>query len=453
MPKRSLSIAALALAIAMSTAVSAMAAPVPVKTGSAPSGIFESAQGCGCHSQLVQDWSGSMHAQALTDPLYLTKRAEADKATGGALGEFCDTCHGPAATMLGVMDQDPLTGGAAEGVSCSFCHQVTGLNGKPANTSHLVEPDDTRRAQIKDPQAPHKAAYSQFHETAEFCGGCHNVDHPINGVHLEATYSEWKASPYASEGIVCQDCHMSAGPGEIGPFTGSAAAGAPERDNIYAMTFVGGQVALGPSELATKRLQSAATMELAVDEIVPPGEDASVTVTVTNSGAGHYLPTGLTEVRQMWLEVYAEGPDGEKTVLGRRDFGTKLKDAKGNSPVELWEAAGIASDDRIPPRESVTEVYDFTLPDGLDRATVKAALNYKSAPDDFAEKAKVENPTTVMVSAEQPVFASAEIRNASYAEESTSDSPSENMVLFIALGGLALVAGVVVFFAMRGRKA
>lgn len=444
-------IAAACLMIFMGATV-AVAAPAPVKTGSTPKGQFESAEGCGCHSQLVQQWSQTMHAQALTDPLYQTKLKEAQEATDGKLGEFCNSCHGPAATMLGVMDKTTKPQGAGEGVTCSWCHQVTGLAGKPANTSHLVLPDGTKRAQIKDPQAPHKAAYSQFHETAEFCGGCHNVDHPINGMHLEATYTEWKQSPWAKEGVVCQDCHMSAGPGEIGPFTDSAAAGAPQRDNMYAMTFVGGQVALGPSDLATKRLQSAATMELVVDDIVESGEETSVTVTVTNSGAGHYLPTGLTEVRQMWLDVYAEDAEGGKTPIGERRFGTILKDAKGRSPVELWEATAIASDDRIPPRGSITEEYSFALPDGVDGATIKAELKYQSATDEFAKKAGVDNPTTVMVSAERAVFASAEARAAAFQRESTRETPSEAMLLGIALGGLVLVAAAVVFFVMRGRS-
>jgi len=164
------------------------------------------------------------------------------------------------------------------------------------------------------------------------------------------------------------------------------------------MSFVGANAILSPPELATAMLQSAADVTLEMPEIVAPGSEASLTVTVTNKGAGHYLPTGLTEVREMWLEVFAENEAGEKTVIAERKFGTILQDDKGNAPVELWEATKIKSDDRIPPRESVEQSATFKMPDGVDTANVTAALYYRSVPDELAEKAGVDNPVTTMAS-------------------------------------------------------
>ncbi len=57
--------------------------------------------GCGCHSYLIEDWQKSMHAKALTDPIYRYKLDEANRATEGALGPFCESCHGPVAVMSG----------------------------------------------------------------------------------------------------------------------------------------------------------------------------------------------------------------------------------------------------------------------------------------------------------------------------------------------------------------
>ncbi len=54
----------------------------------------------------------------------------------------------------------------------------------------------------------------------------------------------------------------------------------------------------------------------------------------------------------MWLEVKAVLPDGTEQVVGTHEFGTILKDDEGHAPVELWDATGIESDDRIPPQES-----------------------------------------------------------------------------------------------------
>ena len=113
------------------------------------------------------------------------------------------------------------------------------------------------------------------------------------------------------------------------------------------MTFAGAQVALGDADRATALLKSAAKVEVCGSEIASPS--ASVTVTVTNVGAGHYLPTGLTEIRQMWLQVVAVDEAGNETELGKRVFGTELKDKDGKFPVELWDAVAIATDDRIPP--------------------------------------------------------------------------------------------------------
>jgi hypothetical protein len=352
-----------------------------------------------------------------------------------------------------------LSPGTGQGVNCSFCHQVIALGkGRPANTSMLVDPSGVRRAQLKDPQAPHKAAYSEPHEKAEFCGSCHNVDHPVNGMHLETTYAEWKAGPYAAEGIVCQDCHMSRQPGAVGPTTGQAAGGAPERDNIYQMNFMGAQVGLGNAELATAMLQKAAEIKLEAPELLDASRSGKVKVTITNVGAGHYLPTGLTEVRQMWLAVTATGPDGRTVEVGEHRFGTILQDDKGNSPVELWDATSVKSDDRIPPKESVTDEFEVVLPEGSDSATLKAVLYYQSAPDEMAKAASVPNPVTEMAVAEKDVYASEAAKQAAIVNSAVEDQPKKDggsMVFWYFLAAVAAAAGIwlIVTLAKSGKRA
>ncbi|MDZ4168418.1 MAG: multiheme c-type cytochrome [Coriobacteriia bacterium] len=448
-------VVALAVVLALTLGVGAtmaLAQGVPVEKGNAKPEDFPPVVGCGCHSALIDQWSKSMHAQALTDPLYLSKLAEGQKATDGALGAFCNKCHGPAATMTGEIGNKQLSAGVAGGVNCTWCHQAVGNAGEPANVSQLVVLDGVRRAQIKDPQAPHPAQYSAFHESAEICGGCHNVNHPVNGMHLEATYTEWQKSPWAAEGVTCQDCHMSKAPGEIGPFTGQAAGGAPERDNLYAMTFTGAQVELGDPVLATAMLQSAATVKLEAPEILASGS-SDVTVTITNVGAGHYLPTGLTEIREMWLEVYTVDEAGAKAVIGEHMFGTILEDAEGNSPAELWDAVKIKSDDRIPPRESVTDKFSFTMPAGAEQTTLTAALFYRSAPEEMAKKAGLKNPTTEMAKATQVVYASEQAQLQAAKTDVGQGKFFDGLNLFVALAGLAVVAGIVFWFTRRKRTA
>lgn len=354
---------------------------------------------------LLNDWQASMHSKALDDPLFKAKVAEADEATGGKFGTFCRRCHAPVANMTSQDGLASMSPAAAQGVVCSFCHQVTGMTKRIANVPHLLEPTGMMRAQLKDAQAPHFTSYSALHESSKFCGGCHDVDHPFNGMRLETTYAEWQKSPQGRKGLQCQDCHMSETPPRVGPMVGFAAEAAPERDNIYRMTFAGAQVALGNAQRATALLQSAAEIELTAPEVVSAGGAETVTVKVTNVGAGHYLPTGVTDIRQMWLTVAVVDDGGAETELGRRVFGTEFEDAEGKHPVEIQDAVGIAKDDRIPPMESITETYALTLPAGVEAADLRARLLYKSAPDELAKRAGVENPTTTMAEAVQRIFA------------------------------------------------
>ena len=436
-------------------ATSAVAEGKPVQPGNATADGFLPSASCTCHAVRVGEWAPSMHAKAIVDPVFLAKVAEAQAEAGDGVATFCKRCHSPIGNMTG----DPVgarTPAAAEGVTCMYCHQVVGIDGKPANTSHLVEANLTRRAQLKDPGAPHPAAYSELHTKAEFCGGCHDVDHPGNGTHLETSYSEWAAGPYAKEGTVCQDCHMSSKPGVVGPSSGTACEGGPQRDNIFAMTFVGANVGQGPQDASRAMLKSAATMDLSVSEIVPGGSVTSVTVTITNAGAGHYLPTGLTEVRQMWLSVFAENADGSKTDIGERHFGTVMKDAQGKYPAEMWNAVGIQSDDRIPPRGSVTSDYSFTMPKASKQAKVVAVLSYKSVPDELAAKANVQNPTTEMAASSKVVFASQAEKDAAAKPAAPAENPSDGGVSWplLAAGAVLVVAvGVGVAMVLRSRKA
>jgi hypothetical protein len=442
---------ALVLAASLVVAGAVTASAVPVAANNTPPSAFAPAQTCDCHSNFIGEWKQSMHAQALSDPIFKAKVAEGNAATNGAIGPFCIKCHGPVATMVGQTGAtDPKTA-AAQAISCSFCHQVTGASAPRGNVSLELSPSGTYRAQIATPQAPHPVAVSPFHATSEICGSCHNVSHPGNGLPIEATYTEWQGSPQAKAGIQCQGCHMSLTPGEIGPSMGWAAGGGPLRP-VYQMTFTGAQVGLSDPTLAEQMLKSAATVKLEAPEMLTQSKSSSATVTVTNTGAGHDLPTGLTEVREMWLSVTMTGPDGKVVELGRHQYGTVLKNAAGKYPVQLWEATGVQSDDRIPPMGSTTDSYKISFPQGALYGTLKAQLLYRSAPDDLAKKAGAPNPTTVMAQAEQVVYANPagqkQLNNV-YLNEAAA---SPWMPLVFAVVGLLLCVALVVFFVFWGRR-
>jgi hypothetical protein len=446
-----LRVAALAVAISALLTAPAFAAPRPVAPdNTSPSG-FAPAQNCQCHSNFVNEWRQSLHGKALSDPLFQTQLTEANDATGGKIGPFCLKCHAPVAVMIGMGSKSDTSTAGGQGIPCSFCHQVTGTSGSVGNVSLLVDPSGTYRAQIATPTSPHSTAYSPFHNSAEICGACHNVSHPGSGVQLESTYTEWQGSPQAKSHVTCQDCHMSRFPGEPGPSMGWAAGGGPQR-KIFRMNFMGAQVALGNPVTAEQMLKSAATLEMKSPTTVEGAKDTSVTVTITNVGAGHNLPTGFTELREMWLEVTFTDPDGKVTELGKHRFGTVLKDAKGKTPAESWEAAGIASDDRIPPKGISVDSYKFALPEGVQWGTIKAQLLYRSVPEELAKKARVENPTTVMAESSEPVYLNSEAERKANASALSAAASSPWQPLVISVLGMLACFGVVIFFVWWGRR-
>ena len=60
-----------------------------------------------CHPDHVREWSGSMHAYASDDPVFLAMNARAQRETNGAVGSFCVNCHAPMAVRTGAT-QDGL---------------------------------------------------------------------------------------------------------------------------------------------------------------------------------------------------------------------------------------------------------------------------------------------------------------------------------------------------------
>jgi hypothetical protein len=141
----------------------------------------------------------------------------------------------------------------------------------------------------------------------------------------------------------------------------------------------------------------------------------------------------------MWLEVNAINPDGTKRLLGKLQFGTVFRDANGNYPVPVWNAAGIQSDDRIPPKGSVDVSYALPM-DSETSVTVEAVLNYQSFPDDLARKAGVDNPVTLMARRETTVYASDSLLK----QANRAAQRSEQSGLFGNTWTVAAIAGVCV---------
>ena len=134
----------------------------------------------------------------------------------------------------------------------------------------------------------------------------------------------------------------------------------------------------------------AATIEFEpmADGLVP-GQEVSVRVKVANVGAGHKLPTGFPEGREVWIDFRAVDGSGREfyrlgaikegaTEPDTRNFKVHLGDKDGKElDIEVWNATQILSDNRILPKGYDVREFSFEVPaDAVGSVTLTAALNY-----------------------------------------------------------------------------
>ncbi|MHC4960489.1 MAG: multiheme c-type cytochrome, partial [Planctomycetota bacterium] len=276
----------------------------------------------------------------------------------------------------------------------------------------------------------HENGRSEIHAKSEFCSACHTLTHPHSGLVIENTYEEWKKSPYATAGIQCQDCHMRTVAQSIEvartmkpvKVPGKTTEDGSPRANVYAHLFVGANAngkLVGSSERhtaeAVARLESAATLALKLPEKAAGAAD--IEVAVTNVGAGHAIPTSITEMRQVWIDLAVTDAGGKEVyrsgaidAAGRVDpeavmFHAVLVDKDGKVTYKPWTAVKMVKEKLIGPKETVRERYRVPLPAGSKGPfAVKAVLRYRSAPqevmDELFGKGKYPIRTIDMASAE-----------------------------------------------------
>ncbi|MBY6187290.1 cytochrome C [Marinobacter hydrocarbonoclasticus] len=410
---------------------------------------FSSPETCKrCHPRQYAGWQGSMHSIAFIDPVYQAEAALGTVETDGATHNLCKGCHTAIGTVAETISYDSETGkfggfttqGVAErGVSCETCHSVSATNiehtamGEHGNASLELATDRIKRGPFDDAKARgHKTEYSELHTRSEFCANCHNVFNPVHGnFPLEHTYEEWKQSDYAKADIQCQDCHMV--PVEIAVrvademkpvseleqhrLSGQAARGGPVRSVVHDHGFVGGNAVLAPllgvegaeahALEAKTRLQTVAELETAITET---DGKAQLNVTVYNRRAGHDLPTSLSFIRQVWLEVVVEDAQG-KTLLrsgslqadnslpeGTVVFQDTAVDIDGKPEHKPWKIARFSVENSIPAKGSKTVQYAFPMP-AEGQYQVTTTLHYRSFDQSVADyllEEKVTVPSITM---------------------------------------------------------
>jgi Cytochrome c554 and c-prime len=333
-----------------------------------------------CHQTHYTEWSGSMHAYASDDPVFLAmnKRGQAD--TGGTLGSFCVNCHAPLAVKLGMttdgldLDQVPQW---AKGITCFYCHSIDQVT-DDHNNAILLADDDVMRGGISNPAdtPAHRSAESPMldskaTESSAACGSCHDVVTPA-GVNLERTFSEWQATIFGQDNplthLSCSTCHMFATDGVVTSGPGAAGLDVPLRPyGVHEHTFAGIDQALTTwpeTDVQAAKIHRDLDPAIQVRMCLTPVNGDQIELTLDNRGAGHKWPSGAAQDRRAWVELIAY--DDQDTVLfssGVVPDGTDADElaASGTDPY-LWQINDQVFDSSDQPADFFWQVarYDET---------------------------------------------------------------------------------------------
>jgi len=342
--------------------------------------LFSHSEDCmGCHNNLVTPtgedvsigatWRSTMMANAARDPYWQAgvRRETIDHPMhSAAIQDECAECHMPMATQIaraaggkGEMfahlpinrrGASALHRLAADGVSCTVCHQISSerlgtresFNGEfvikptpPGGARAIFGPyriDAGRTAIMRSvsgfvqEEAPHI-------KQSELCATCHTLitqafgpnGEVIGSLPEQMNYQEWQHSDFNREQRSCQSCHMPAAPGPIR----AASVLGDARDSLARHVFVGGNahmvrllnryrtelgVAASSSELEATALatvrqlqQDTATMSLSAPRLAEA--TLAFDVEIRNL-TGHKFPTGYPS-RRAWLHVTVKDGRGE----------------------------------------------------------------------------------------------------------------------------------------------
>ncbi|HEY3625274.1 MAG TPA: hypothetical protein VGL00_03285 [Terracidiphilus sp.] len=313
------------------------------------------------------EWRASVMANSARDPYWQgsVRRETIDHPeSSAAIQNECSTCHMPVSHFIAesegkdaqVFAHLPLNDHhqasdvqAADGVSCSVCHQIepTGLGtaqsfsgqvkfatiggqaSRPEFGPFVVDPGH-QRIMYTSTQGFVPTVAGHIRDSA-LCGSCHTLYTKARGAGgkelgtfpEQMPYLEWLHSDYPAK-YTCQGCHMP----EVAEPVKVAAVFGPERQGMHRHVFVGGNVLLErilndhrteldvqalPQELtdATERTRAFlehSTATVSIDSIETTGKTIRFAVRVVNL-TGHKLPTAYPS-RRAWLHVTVRDQHG-----------------------------------------------------------------------------------------------------------------------------------------------
>ncbi len=236
-----------------------------------------------CHVNIARQWACSPHAEAWTDPLFAAETKDFTE-------EQCLPCHAPTPVLAQEGTEAPGLRDRRRdnGVDCHSCHYTCGSYAGPYNT-----------------WGPHAVKQTTRMRHADFCGGCHTMEHQeYTQLYVPSVQSPKSPRP-------CADCHMP--PSRARSTQGHILSLAHPKRTVRDHSF---------PAMTTAVIRGAVTIDEAV---VEPGEENryQVDFTVTNRGAGHRVPTGGYGHREVRLLVELLDAQGEVAGHAERSLFSK----------------------------------------------------------------------------------------------------------------------------------
>jgi hypothetical protein len=307
------------------------------------------AEQCGsCHQAIYEEWKTSYHSKSYVDPFFQAYWRK-DKHIW-----ICLNCHTP------MQPQQPwlikgLEGGKIhrpikednpnfdeafqqEGITCASCHVRDGVIEGP----------------FEDSRAPHPTRYAARFRTTDICFTCHQVPSGpfqfYNGGPC-STFPEFEAGPYYKRGMICQDCHM---PSIDRPLV----SGGPVRQ---------GRQHLWRGGHSPEMIKRAVTVQLTSDgETLQPGRMANFTLKLTNSGAGHKIPTGDPD---RYFTITFEVVDAAGKILKRQEDTMRRW-------IVWWPVIVEVHENRLTPQASRDYHFQYRLPKNPEGLKLRASVQY-----------------------------------------------------------------------------
>jgi hypothetical protein len=383
--------------------------------------------GCGHCMVAFPQWVDNAHGQSGINPRFFSMYNGTDVSGTIVMGDGykddfpgtagnCANCHAPvaAANSPFTADMNDLTGVAAEGVACEYCHKIadtylnpaTGLpyDNAPGAVSYALNrpPQDTHMFYGPFDDVTRRVSCLPLEKESQFCAACHQFS--FWGTPVYESFNEWLESPYAEEGTHCQACHM-----------------APTGVDYFVYPEKGGLIR-DPATIASHLQPGAADIDLLQDTVeltltAEYADDGTVIaeVAIKNTKAGHHVPTDYPG-RQMILVVSATDEDGTELALvegpvlpdwcgdqaGRPGiaYAKILRDvATDEFPVvNYWKQTLIESDNRL--AALATDRSDYRFAGSPARVTVHAVVLFRRLFQDLAQEKGWDMPDIVMEEAE-----------------------------------------------------